>query len=127
MVEPGSEGTVTEVVTEAMTAAALGSGDIRVLSTPSAVALAERAACLAVEGRLGPGATSVGARIELDHLAPTPVGATVTARARLVRVDGPRLGFDVEVADGAGIVARGTHLRVVVGREEFLGRAARRS
>ncbi|HEY3036682.1 MAG TPA: thioesterase, partial [Streptosporangiaceae bacterium] len=93
MLEPGLEGTVERTVTEEMTAGALGSGDVPVLGTPGVLALVEAASCRAVEGGLGEGETSVGTRIELSHDAPTAVGTTVTATARLVQVEGRTLSF----------------------------------
>ena len=117
--EAGLEATIEETVTDAMTAVALGSGDVAVLGTPAVLALAERAACSAIAGRLGEGETSVGTRVELSHLAPTPVGAIVTARARVTEVEGRKLTFEFDVSDGSGEVARGTHRRVVVARDEF--------
>ena len=126
MLEPGLEATVEERVTEAMTAEALGSGDVPVLGTPAVLALAERAACAAIDGRLDEDETSVGSAVELAHLAPTPLGATITARARLTAVDGRTLSFDVSVSDGSGEVARGTHRRVIVRRDDFLQAARAR-
>lgn len=126
MIEPGLEASVDEIVTAAMTAEALGSGDVPVLATPAVLALAERAACRALEGRLVPGTTSVGAGVELSHLAPTPAGARVRATARLVRVNGRELTFELEVDDPAGPVARGTHRRVIVDRDRFLSSAEHR-
>jgi fluoroacetyl-CoA thioesterase len=126
MLEPGLGATVEQTVTEDMTATALGSGDVPVLGTPAVVALAERAACAAVDGRLPPGHTSVGSSVDLAHLAPTPVGARVTATAGLLDVEGRTLTFEVEVRDPAGTVARGTHRRVVVDRGRFLSGAAER-
>jgi predicted thioesterase len=126
MLEPGLEATVEERVTEAMTADALGSGDVPVLGTPAVLALAERAACAAIDGRLDEDETSVGSAVELAHLAPTPLGATITARARLTTVDGRTLSFDVSVWNGSGEVARGTHHRVIVRREDFLQAARAR-
>ena len=127
MLEPGLEASVEIDVSESMTARALGSGDVPVLGTPAVIALAERAACEAIEGHLQPGQTSVGTWIEVTHLAPTRIGGTVNAMARLARVDGSRLTFDVAVGDRAGIVARGSHRRVVVDVQDFLEAALRRS
>jgi fluoroacetyl-CoA thioesterase len=126
MLEPGLEGTIEETVTREMTATALESGDVPVLGTPAILALAERAARAAVDGRLDPGRTTVGSRVDLEHLAPTPIAATITATVRLLEVDGRTLTFEVEVRDPGGTVARGTHRRVVVDRERFLAGAARR-
>jgi predicted thioesterase len=125
--EAGLAATVEQTVTDAMTADALGSGDVPVLGTPAVLALAERAAVQAVAGRLEPGQTSVGSWVELSHLAPTSVGATVTATARLVRVSGRDLTFEVSVHDRAGEVARIRHRRVLVRRDQFTKSAQART
>src|SRR6266545_4830693 len=81
----------------------------------------------ALEGALEEGATTVGARVELEHLLATPVGAPVEVSATLERVEGRRLEFAVEVADGGRVAARGLITRVLVDLERFLaGVAARR-
>ena len=126
MIQPGLEETVQETVTPEMTASELGSGDVDVLGTPAVLALVERVAVAAVAGSLEPGSTTVGARVDLDHLAPTPVGAMISVTARLDAVEGRRLEFSFEVSDPGGPVARGTHLRVLVGREAFLESARSR-
>ena len=126
MLVPGRQATVEETVTEDMTAELLGSGDVPVLGTPAILALVEAAAVAAVAEALEAGTTSVGASVELDHLAPTPPGGTVTATAALAEVDGRRLTFRFEVTDAAGPVARGTHVRVVVDRDRFLDSARKR-
>lgn len=127
MLEPGRQATVEETVTAEMTAQELGSGDVPVLGTPAVLALVEAAAVAAVADALEPATTSVGTSIELEHLAPTPVGGVVTATAALATVEGRRLEFRFEVTDGAGPVARGTHVRTIVDRERFLGSARARS
>jgi predicted thioesterase len=127
MLEPGRQATVEETVTEDMTADRLGSGDVPVLGTPAVLALVEAAAVAAVADDLEPGATTVGASVALDHLAPTPVGGTVTATVALAQVEGRRLTFRFEVTDAAGPVARGEHVRVIVDRDRFLGSARARS
>lgn len=127
MLEPGLQATVEETVTEDMTAERLGSGDVPVLGTPAVLALVEAAAVAAVADALEPETTSVGTSVELDHLAPTPIGSTVTATAALAEVDGHRLRFRFEVTDAAGPVARGEHVRVIVDRDRFLDTARRRA
>jgi predicted thioesterase len=87
------------------------------------LALAEQASVAAVAGALHPGATTVGARVELEHLRATPVGATVAVEAVLERVDGRRLEFAVRVADGERLAARGWVIRVVVDRAAFVQHA----
>src|SRR5687767_857541 len=102
---PGLEARVTHVVADSDTARALGSGDVEVLGTPAVVALCEAAAVKAVAGALADAQTSVGVHIHIEHLAPTRVGGSVDATARLTTVDGRKLGFTVEASDGSGVVA----------------------
>ncbi len=118
--EPGLSATLTRRVEERDGATALGSGDVPVLGTPRLVALAEEATVAAVAPALGPTETSVGVRVEIDHLRATPIGDTVTVDAMLSRVDGRRLTFEVGATDSEGSVGRGTVVRVVVDRERFL-------
>ncbi|HEY9410519.1 MAG TPA: hotdog domain-containing protein [Jiangellaceae bacterium] len=111
-------------VTEADTAIVLGSGDVAVLGTPRLLAWAEAATIAALDGALGSGETSVGARVELDHMAASPVGARVSARAELVVVEGRALVFDVDLFhDDGAMVGRGRVSRVVVSRDRFLARS----
>jgi len=117
---PGLEAAFRHTVTEADTAVAVGSGDVPVLATPRVLALAERATVAAVAGALEAGATTVGTRVELDHLAPSPVGAEVAVRAVLERVEGRRLVFAVRLLDGDREVARGLVTRVVVDAAAFV-------
>lgn len=122
---PGLRAAFDHTVADQDTAVALGSGDVPVLATPRVLALAERATVAAVAGAIGPGATTVGARVELEHLAASVVGATVRVSAELERVDGRVLEFAVEVRDGARLAARGHVTRVLVDRDAFLATAAR--
>lgn len=116
----GLTATVELTVGDGDTAIALGSGDVPVLATPRVVALVEEATVAAVAPALDPGETTVGTRVELDHLLPSRVGAEVAAEARLVTVRRHRLRFAVEVREGDKLVARGTVTRAVVDRERFL-------
>ena len=117
--QPGLEASVELTVATGDTAVALGSGDVEVLATPRVVALAEQAAVAAVAAALPADRTSVGSYIELHHLAPTKIGASVVATARLVAVDGARLEFEASVREGDTEVARGVHRRAVVSRARF--------
>lgn len=110
----------SHVVGAADTATALGSGDVSVLATPRLLAWMEAATVAVARGRLPEGATSVGNRVELEHLAHSPVGEQVAVRAELVAVDRRRLTFDVAArhADGA-VVARGRVVRVIADRSRF--------
>ena len=110
-------------MTETETAARLGSGLVPVFGTPMLVCLMKNAAIRALEGRLVPEHTSVGVRIELDHLAPTPVGIEMKARARLVSVDGRRTVFEIEAFDEIEMIGRATHERILVSFEKFMSRS----
>jgi predicted thioesterase len=115
--------TVELTVEEGDTAEALGSGDVPVLATPRVVALAEEATVAAVAGHLEEGETSVGVRVQLDHLLPVPVGRTVRCEAKLESVEGRRLTFFVSVSNDHGLVAAGKVTRAVVKRDRFLEKA----
>jgi fluoroacetyl-CoA thioesterase len=117
---PGLVGVAKLEVTDADTAVAMHSGDVAVLATPRVVALAEEASCNALAGHLGFGQTTVGMRIQLDHLAPSPVGSHVRAEATLEQVEGRRLTFKVSVEDERGLVAAGKVTRIVVEVDRFL-------
>jgi predicted thioesterase len=124
-IAPGLRAAFDHIVAEPDTAVALGSGDVPVLGTPRVLALAEQATVAALAGALDPGTTSVGTRVELDHLAASPVGAAVRVSAELERVQGRRLEFAVEVRDGERLAARGRVTRVLVDRDAFLDAAGR--
>jgi predicted thioesterase len=111
------------VVSEADTAIAMGSGAVPVLATPRIIALAEEASVAALEGELGPGETSVGTKVQLDHVAATAVGKKVRAEASVEKVHGRRVIFTVSVSDDRGLIAVGRITRVVVDVERFLDRA----
>lgn len=110
-------------VTDADTAQTVGSGDVPVLATPRVVALVEAATVAATATRLPTGMTTVGIRVDLEHRAATPVGRTVVARAKLGKIDGRRLVFEVSVSEGTLVVAEGRVERVLVDRQRFLARA----
>ncbi len=124
---PGLSARVELTVTDADTAQAVGSGDVPVLGTPRVLALAEAATVAATATRMPAGSTTVGVRVELEHRAATPVGRTVVAQARLAKVDGRRLLFEVTVAEGADTVAEGRVERLLVDRQRFVERASRAS
>jgi predicted thioesterase len=114
---------VTLTVAESDTAIALRSGDVPVLATPRLIALCEEATVAAIAGQLPDGSTSVGTRVECDHMKPSLVGETVIAWATLVDIDARRLQFTVTVADAdRAAVAVARVWRVVVERDRFLDR-----
>lgn len=101
-------------------AAAQGSGDLRVLATPQMVALMENAAMNAAKDLLPEGSTTVGAMISISHLRPTAIGKTISATATLLNAEGRKLTFDVTASDDKGIIGEGKHVRYIVDTQKFL-------
>ena len=114
--------TTTTKVTEAMTAKAMGSGDMEVLATPAMVALMENAAMLAAAEDLDEGNTTVGIAISTSHVKASKVGANITITANLVNIEGRKLTFEIEARDEVGEIGKATHERFIVNREKFLSK-----
>ena len=123
-IAPGLVGEVELVVQPADTADALGNRGVHVLATPRLVALLELAAIRAVEAHLPPGAGTVGTRIDIRHLAATPVGMAARIRATLREVDGRRFVFDIAGEDAQERIVEGTHERFQIDQARFLARIA---
>jgi fluoroacetyl-CoA thioesterase len=85
-----------------------------VLATPVMIMVVENAALNAIKPYLESGESAVGTRIDIRHLAPTPVGATVAGEAEVTRVDGRRIEFTVRATDGIDTIGAGTHERMIV-------------
>lgn len=120
----GQSATLEFEVTDADTAAAVGSGDLAVLATPRLLAWCEAATCAAIADSLDAAETSVGTRVGLEHLAASPVGARVRVEASVAYVDGRLVRFAVaasHVSDDK-VVGTGEVTRVVVDRGRFLAR-----
>ncbi|SFT59829.1 Predicted thioesterase [Selenomonas sp. GACV-9] len=123
-IKVGVANTVTEMVTEQNTAAALGSGSLPVYATPAMTCLMEKAATEAIEGLLPEGWTSVGISLSVQHKAPTPVGLTVRAEAEVTAVDGRKVAFAVRAFDDREEIGFGTHERFAVQKDKFVAKAA---
>lgn len=119
---PGLSAEITLTVTEADTAARWGSGLVPVFSTPALVGLMESAAVKALEGQLEPAQTTVGGHIDVHHLAATPVGQTVRARAELTAVEGRKLTFQIEAWDDVEKIGQALHERIIIDTQKFLNR-----
>ena len=109
-------------VNDAVTAIAMGSGDMPVLATPSMMALMENAAMLAVAEHLPEGCTTMGGHIASSHLKPSKLGETVTATAVVTKVEGKKIEFKVTAQCCDVLIGEGTHLRFIVDKEEFMSR-----
>ena len=110
------------IVTDDLTPAHLRQDAIRVLSTPDMIRLVEQTAIEAVAPHLAPGQTTVGTRVDIAHLAATPVGMTVTITVELTEVDRRRLAFRVEVRDELDEAGKGTHERFIIDGAQRLPR-----
>jgi predicted thioesterase len=117
--KPGLVGEKSVIVEAKHTARHLGSGGVDVFATPAMVALMEEAALGAVDPLLPPGQLTVGLSLDVRHIAPTPLGMKVTARAELLAVDGGMLSFKVEAFDEREKTGEGTHVRAVIQLDRF--------
>ncbi|QJR13743.1 thioesterase family protein [Usitatibacter palustris] len=115
----GLTGTVELVVGDQHTAPRIGSGRIRVLATPVMINLIEAAALAAVEQSLPEDHQSLGTRLDVTHIAATPVGMRVKATAVVTKVEGRTIHFDVRAEDERELIGQGTHQRVVVNVNRF--------
>ncbi len=120
MIETGQKHTSELTVTEDVTAAKIGSGDMPVLATPAMLALMENAAMLAVADSLADGETTVGGHIESSHLKPSKIGDKITATAEVTKVDGKKIEFKVSAHCNDVLLGEGTHLRFIVDRNRFI-------
>jgi len=116
---PGQRAEFSYRVTAADTAAQLGSGDVAVLGTPRVLALMERATVQAVAPSLEPGETTVGVSAHLEHLAASPVGATVDVEAVVQERTGRRITCTARMSAGERTLATANIVRVVVNRATF--------
>ena len=122
MLEVGLKHTNELIVSDALTAIQMGSGDMPVLATPAMMALMENAAMLAVADELPEGCTTVGGHIESSHLKPSKIGDKVTATAEVTKVDGKKIEFKVSAYYGEALLGEGTHLRFIVDRKRFISK-----
>jgi len=122
--QPGRVGSVTLIVAEEHTAPRLGSGRAPVLGSPAMIALFEAAAVACVEDQLADGQETLGVHLDVEHIAATPAGLSVTATAQLIEVSGRKLVFKVEARDARELIGRGRHTRIVVDSARFRAKVA---
>ena len=108
------------VVSGEQTARAVGSGDLEVLATPALAAMIENTAKEYLKNQLKPATTSVGIYLELSHLKPSYVGASIDVRLQEVTEHGTKVTYQFEVYDGLKKIAVGQHQRAIVEIEPFL-------
>lgn len=119
----GAKGISENVVTDELTAAAVGSGSVRVFATPYMIAMMELASCNALAPYYEEGQSSVGTRLNVSHDAATPVGMKVRAEAEVVEVDRRRVVLNVTAYDEAGVIGKGTHERFLIDAAKFIAKA----
>jgi fluoroacetyl-CoA thioesterase len=112
-------GESTLLVRDEHTASRVGSGRIRVLATPVMINVIEAAALACCEALLPEGHQSLGTSLNISHLAATPVGMRIVARATVAQVEGRKIRFAVKVHDQRDLIGEGTHDRVVVNVAKF--------
>jgi fluoroacetyl-CoA thioesterase len=118
-IRPGLSGTAELEVGEEHTAPRVGSGMVHVLATPVMINLIEAAALAAIEPQLPAGYQSLGTRLDVRHIAATPVGMKVRATAVVTKIESRAVTFRVEAHDEKELIGDGTHERVVVNVEKF--------
>ncbi|MBE6573621.1 MAG: thioesterase [Ruminococcaceae bacterium] len=122
MLEIGYKYTKETICDENNTAAAVGSGSLRVFSTPALLTLMELCCAEAVSGFLEEGQSTVGTAAELKHVAATPVGMKIKAECELVEIDRRRLVFEVKAYDEKELVGECRHERFIVNNDKFLAK-----
>ncbi len=119
----GLKGLAETLVTEENTAAAMGSGLLPVFATPAMLALMEKAAADSVQPYLPEGQGTVGTRLEVSHLAATPIGLSVRAESELIAIDRRKLRFSVRAWAGDELIGEGEHERFIIDNARFLEKA----
>ena len=109
----------TYQVTNEYTAAHMGSGSAKVLSTPSMILFMEMVAHTLLESKLPQAYSSVGIAVDIKHKAATPVGKMVEVSAEIIEIDRKRVRFAVQADDGR-VVGEGFHDRMIIDLEKFL-------
>ena len=126
-IEPGWSDSRDWIVNDEVSAERYGNAGMRVLATPALIGWLEATAIAALSKGLESGQGSVGTRIDMQHLAATPVGMRVTTRGEIVEVDRKRIVFRLEAHDEREQIASGTHERFVIVTDRFLERAAEKA
>ncbi|MCI1640575.1 MAG: thioesterase family protein [Bacteroidales bacterium] len=127
MLKTGIKGHREITVTYQMTADYIGSGMVKVFATPAMIACMEKTARLSVKQYLEPGQGTVGTKVDVSHVASTPVGMKVSCDTELIEIDRRRLVFKVSAFDEKGLIGEGKHERFIVDEEKFQAKADAKS
>lgn len=123
MLEAGIKGRQEVMVTRENCASAQGSGLLEVFATPAMIALMEQTSWMSIASLLTEGEGTVGTKLDVSHLAATPVGMKVWCESELKEVDGRRLVFHVEAFDEKGKIGEGEHERFIIRNDKFMKKA----
>jgi predicted thioesterase len=123
-IQPGIVEETTFIVTDQHTASQIGSGSLKVLSTPYLITVMEKTCHHLLATRLPEGSSSVGTQVNVRHLAPTPMGSQVRVRVEVTQIEGNRISFSVQAWDQTEKISEGEHLRMVIDVSRFLNRVA---
>lgn len=123
MIEIGIKGRQETTVTANNIATSVGSGEVKVFSTPMMIQLMERASLFSIEPYLEEGQSSVGTHINVSHCSATPVGMKVWAESEVIEIDRRRITFAVRAYDERGLIGEGTHERFIIDIRKFQGKA----
>jgi fluoroacetyl-CoA thioesterase len=127
LIHPGMTNEETFVVEEHQLAPHVGSGALRVLSTPMLIAHMEGISHRLLAKHLPEGYSSVGIHVDMRHLAPTPLGDVVRVQTEVLSVDGSTVAFAVQAWDSTEVIGECRHERYVIDEARFLKRVAAKS
>lgn len=123
MLKVGIEGRREIVVTRDKSAKFMESGGLEIFATPMMIALMEAVAFDSVVDYLEEGQGTVGTKVDIEHISPTPIGMKVTGVSKLTEIDRRRLVFEVEAYDENGLIGKGIHERFIIDNEKFQKKA----
>lgn len=116
------KGKLTDTINDNQSALNMGSGTLEVFSTPSLVAFVEKTCWKSIDEFLDEDKTTVGTKMNIEHLKATPIGFRVTCKSNLIEVDGSKLVFEFEVYDELELISKGLHERFIVDKTNFQDR-----
>jgi len=110
------------IVTEKDTAIHYKSGKLEVFATPAMIAFMENTAVACIAKELEDSLDTVGIQIDTKHSKASKLGARITCSAKLVKVDGKKLSFEIEASDEEGAIGSAFHVRYIIDPVKFMSR-----
>lgn len=121
--EIGLTNELEKIVSYDTTAIAMRSGTLEVFATPAMISLIEETAWQSVAPFLEDGQATVGTMLNINHVAPTPIGMKVRCKTQLKEIDGRKLVFEASVYDETGLIGQGVHERFIITADKFQQKA----